>query len=885
MRRKKVHCVACSQQILLSKGIGIMRLNRIRLAVLSAIAAQAGVVAQTALAQESNELAEVMVTATRRSTDVQDIPLAVTALSGDSLEQQNIEGLEDLTGIIPNVLIAGDNTGTTGGSFYMRGIPNVGVYLDGIWQVSNNGLLTRDFVELDRVEVLRGPQGTLYGRDSTGGSIHMHSKKPAKEFGLTGSLQVGNLDRRDVMFSADIPIGEKLQTKWTIGKYSQDGWVRSLTTGVRDGKMDSQVLRGDLLFTPTDNLSFRLIHQRDDQVGRQARVQARIDFNVAYFHGYQVGIAEAHDIASGGRFNALSAVAGAPGGQLGEYESLSSSTSPNEQYLKQTTLHGDWDINENMHLKYMFGDSSVDASIYNDWGGSQYNFFVNYDTSRLDLQSHELQLTGDLFSKKLNYVVGAYKWEQASRNRGVEWTMQDWTLAAPNAGTIHTLNYADVLASPACQKSPASVGRSFIGQVNVGLSTPGNPFFITGNTNGATDWPFPCNWAGGGGWIGAFAGPGGGITSDRLNGQTQDGQAFFGEATWDINDRWDVTAGYRRHSQDNQAVAMSGATRNALGVVTDIGQLARNIASGATEARPVQLDTLFRSRARAVAGTLDVSTPTSFSANTIRLATTFDINEDIMVYAGYSEGFNSGGVSQYEDNLGAVSIPYSPETIENIEVGLRADLFSRTLRANVTAFRTDWLGIQYLGTVIDRVTGQEATELVLQNSANGRAQGVEFELTWLATDSLRLGANLGFLDTSYLSINPGAPIPPNSAFARAPEKTYNFNAQYKWENVAGGRLAARLESNYWGAYWRASTLELRQDFQGLQNKPEAGDIWQHNARLSWTPSSDKYEVSLWANNITDTYSYNSGFMHGIWQFDFATVDRPREFGLMVKARF
>ncbi len=89
----------------------------------------------------------------------------------------------------------------------MRGIPNVGVYIDGIWQVSNNGLLTRDFVELDRVEVLRGPQGTLYGRDSTGGSIHMHSKLPAEEFGVNLNIGAGNLDRRDVMVSADIPTG------------------------------------------------------------------------------------------------------------------------------------------------------------------------------------------------------------------------------------------------------------------------------------------------------------------------------------------------------------------------------------------------------------------------------------------------------------------------------------------------------------------------------------------------------------------------------------------------------------------------------------------------------------------------------------------------------
>ncbi len=840
--------------------------NKLQLAILATITTTAGL--SPALVQaQAQGLEEIIITSTRRQTDVQDVPLAVTALTGDGLLELNIESLEDLTGVIPNVLIAGDNGGTTSGSFYMRGIPNVGVYLDGIWQVSNNGLLTRDFVELDRVEVLRGPQGTLYGRDSTGGSIHMFSKAPAEEFGATFNVGVGSFERRDLMASVDIPLGANVRSKWTLGSYQQDGWVKSLTTGINAGWMDSEVFRGDILWTPTDALSFRLIHQQDDQVGQQARVQARIDPAVGFFHGYQVGIGEAHDIASGGRFNPRYAVAGYPGGLLDEYESRLSSTTPNEQYLQQSTIHADWDINDVMHLKYMYGKSTVDASLYNDWGGSEYNFFVNYDTSKLDLDSHEFQLTGSLVDGAVDYVFGYYMWDQESRNRGVEWTMQDWTLAAPNAGTIHSLNYATVLASPACtQRTPASVGRNFTGQPNwLGQ-------VITGN-NTINDWPFPCNWAGGNGWIGAFAGPGGGVTSDRLNGQTQEGDAIFGELTWRINDLWDVTVGYRTHDQDNVGVAMSPA------------KLAANIAAGLTEARPIELNTIFRDRGDAVSGPLDTFTPTSFSADTYRFATTYDITDDIMLYGGYSEGFNSGGVSQYEDSVGPVIINYDPELIENWELGMRSDLFDGSLRANVTYFNTDWLGIQYLGTVIDRTTKQEATELVLQNTANGNAEGIEFELTYLATEALTLSANLGFLETKYTSINPGAPLPKDSAFARAPETTYMFGAEYEFLNVFGGTLTTHLSANYWDAYWRASTLELRQDFQGLKSEEEAGDIWVSNARAVWEPADGAYQVALWVNNITDSYNYNSGFMHGIWQFDFATVDRPREFGLTVNARF
>lgn len=845
-----------------------MKLTKMKLAVISALAAQAGFVAETAVAQDNPALEEIIITSTRRETDVQDVPLAVTALTGDSLEQQNIENLEDLTGVVPNVLIAGGNGGTTSGSFYMRGIPNVGVYLDGIWQVSNNGLLTREFVELDRVEVLRGPQGTLYGRDSTGGSIHMFSKLPAEDFGVTLSLQGGNMERRDMMVSADIPLGENLRTKWTMGSYEQDGWVKSLITGDRAGWMDSQVFRGDILWTPTDNLSFRVIHQQDDMVGQQARIQNRIDNRVAWYSGIQVGIAEAVDIASGGRFNPMSAVAGYPGGELGEYESWLASTTPNEQYLKQTTIHADWDITDTIHLKYMYGDSQFDTSIYNDWGGSEYNFFVNYDTGILNLESHEFQLTGSLIEDKMDYVLGYYHWEQDSRNRGVEWASQDWIgIAAPNSGTIQTLDYADVLASPACtERTPADTGYDFTGQNNW-LGEP-----ITGNDS-IDDWIQPCDWLFGGGWPAAFAGPGGGITSDRLNGGSQDGDAWFGELTYYINDAWDVTVGYRHHSQDNVAYSMTPA------------KLADNIANGLTEARPIELNTTFASRAQATSGPLDDFTPVSFSANTKRLATTYDINSDIMIYAGYGEGFNSGGISQYEDSVGPVDINYDPERIENYDAGIRSDLFQGSLRANVTYFNTKWKGIQYLGTVIDRGTGVQATELVRQNVANGKAEGVEGELTWLPTDRLTLNANLGFLSTGYTSIEAGAPLSLNNEFARAPSKTYMLSAQYEWDNVFGGHLMARLQSNYWGKYWRADTLELRQDAQGLIGDPPTGDVWFHNARVMWTPRDGNFDITLWMNNITDEYNMNSGFMHYVWQFNFGTVDRPREYGVQFKTRF
>ena len=151
-----------------------MKKTSLHTAIVAALAGSAFTSTPTAWSQQnqadSGGLEEIVVTATRREENLQEVPLAVVAYTGEMLERQGIENMEDLKAVVPNLVVAGNLGGTDTASFTIRGIPNVGTYIDGIWQVSNNGLLLREFVDLERVEVLRGPQGTLYGRDSTGGA-------------------------------------------------------------------------------------------------------------------------------------------------------------------------------------------------------------------------------------------------------------------------------------------------------------------------------------------------------------------------------------------------------------------------------------------------------------------------------------------------------------------------------------------------------------------------------------------------------------------------------------------------------------------------------------------------------------------------------------------
>ena len=173
---------------------GNMKVTKVHAAVVAALTGVSGLSYQTASAQEGLE--EIVVTATRREQNLQEVPISIVAITGEGLETRGIDNLEEVSQSVPNVIITGGTGGTGGTSFRMRGIPNVGTYVDGVWQVGTAGFLTQEFVDIDRVEVLRGPQGTMFGRDSTGGAIRIWTQRPAADFGGNVTVTAGSLDRR-----------------------------------------------------------------------------------------------------------------------------------------------------------------------------------------------------------------------------------------------------------------------------------------------------------------------------------------------------------------------------------------------------------------------------------------------------------------------------------------------------------------------------------------------------------------------------------------------------------------------------------------------------------------------------------------------------------------
>jgi iron complex outermembrane receptor protein len=178
-------------------------------------------------------LEEIIVTARRRQEDLQQVPVSIAVVTGKELEARGIDDQIELNRMVPDLVIHGSNGffGLQEGGFGMRGIQDVSIYYDGIAHPETFGVPAGDILEVDHVEVLRGPQGTLFGKDTMGGAIQYVTKPPADTFGARVKLTTGSYDRYDATVYVDLPITSTLLSKLTLAKLTKGGYVQSTTNG------------------------------------------------------------------------------------------------------------------------------------------------------------------------------------------------------------------------------------------------------------------------------------------------------------------------------------------------------------------------------------------------------------------------------------------------------------------------------------------------------------------------------------------------------------------------------------------------------------------------------------------------------------------------------
>ena len=221
---------------------------------------------------DPNVIEEVVVQSRRRAESVQDVPISVTAFGTEDIERIQPRTLRDFDGLAPNVFVGMNTAGPGAGAIFIRGLgyadiektqsPAVGVILDGIVQATSTGQLI-DAFDMEQVEVNRGPQGVLYGKNTTGGTLVVRRTKPTGEWGLRTSLSGGNFDERVFRAVANAPIAEDTLALKIGGTYRErEGFYTNITRNTEVGDIDYWAGTASLLWTPTDNFEAQLTYDR-----------------------------------------------------------------------------------------------------------------------------------------------------------------------------------------------------------------------------------------------------------------------------------------------------------------------------------------------------------------------------------------------------------------------------------------------------------------------------------------------------------------------------------------------------------------------------------------------------------------------------------------------
>jgi iron complex outermembrane receptor protein len=447
----------------------------------------------------ANALEEIVVTATRREASLQDVPISIVAMSSDDLEMQGIDTIEGLQGTIPNLnIIGGTNGGVSSVNFSVRGIPRVGFYVDGIWQPYSSGMMELSVEDIERVEVLRGPQGTLYGRDSTGGAIRVITRGPADDFGGTGSVALGTFNRRDATVAIDVPLTETLKTRFSAASLQRDGYVTSVSTDQKMGQVDMQDLIADITWKPSDRFSLRAKYNDRESHPTDARLSFwAIPFG-ANLVNFAYGALDLYTLA-GAPYTPESAVVEFPGGRLGEWQSSARDIEPATIETSQASIDISYDLTDNITLQSWTGYINHYQQSLIDWDNSEWIVVEVNQYNKQRLFSQELQLSGT--RGRFDWVGGVYYWKESALTRSPWWgfhEFKDGTLD-PNA----------LLATPECM-APTTLA--------------------------------PCSAS-----LGVYMGLG---NNDPIGGSREDGFAIFGEFVTELTDAMNLTFGVRYHEQD-----------------------------------------------------------------------------------------------------------------------------------------------------------------------------------------------------------------------------------------------------------------------------------------------------------------------------------------------
>ncbi len=400
-------------------------------------------------------LEEVVVTARKREESLQDTPISVAAFSGEELQARSLGDVSQIDQFTPNLTF--DATAPISGSsnaasVFIRGVgqtdfvftsdPGVGIYLDGIYIARSTGGVL-DSMDVERVEVLRGPQGTLFGKNTIGGAVSVTTAKPDDEFRGEVELTTGRFDRRDARGFVNLPLSDNLFSRVSFSTKKRDGYAERVLTGQELGGEEKLAARASLRWEASDSLTVDFAADWS-KANEDSPASTIVNNDPSAVGSLATGLAGQtyNALIGGGASLAFPFLPGLPAGTT-PYDSRwlsgdltkSFATGPtgSEYEIKGAAMTINWDLNDNLTIKSITGYRDLESDFGRDPDGSPLELVHTYNSMEHDQFSQEIQFLGNALDGNLEWVAGLYYMqEEGSDEVTVPFVQETFNIYAAN---------------------------------------------------------------------------------------------------------------------------------------------------------------------------------------------------------------------------------------------------------------------------------------------------------------------------------------------------------------------------------------------------------------------------------------------------------------------
>jgi iron complex outermembrane recepter protein len=919
--------------------------RRVALAVSMALLAGALVVqTQQAVAQQtvvttqqSAGLEEIVVTAQKRSENLQNVPIAITAFTAEAMQSRGITDLRGLSNLTPNVNLdagapfSGDSSVL---SASIRGIgqddfafnldPGVGVYLDGVYLARTIGA-NQNLLDVERIEILKGPQGTLFGRNTIGGAINIVTHNPGSEFAITGQATAGSYQRHDIAMTVDIPISSTLLSSISVSSQTRDGYQNTVPfpatapyqvlgqadypkaegnqSSSTNGGQNQQVMRGKLLWHAADNLDVTLAADwtHENQSGIPNTILGVFGANqttyvptsgpasgalfgpniMGNFYNACITTAAA-DLT--GLFNTTNGLCGPLG--VGTWNSATNSFRGNGLgYPGAPALGGNGAVNVPVSVLnslpasyapyvHIAPGANVGSLLFPGQTPRIYWDFANTQTGNKD----STYSNGPSFAKSDAYGGSlTFDWGLADsmKLKSISaWREINWNIGTDLDGLPESMQeVTDSQAQHQVSQEFQLTGKAFSDRLDY---VAGLYYFQEGGY--VHDYvPFDTGYL---------------YVYDYSNDVNTTSYAGYFHLDYKLTDNLGFTAGGRYSDERKKFLGgqadLDGFSYKITGCLDPSAPNSKftntpfyGLAPGFLTCQQVLG---FPSATQPLRYFPDVQDHQSWNVFDPTLGMQYHFSPDMMGYVSYSKGFKSGG---WTTRLSApIADPsaarFDPEYDTTYELGLKSTWLDRHLQANVAVFYSKYSNIQ--------LNVQEGPSPVYQNAGDATIKGAEIELQSILGGGFGLNVSAGYLDAYYTYLNPclvynadangvcsaasgaqitqgGGQFTLDSSLPKTPKYKVAFSPT--WDIRTSNNGTVRLQVDY------TITASMFNDGPNtkLLERPQTNMV---NAGIHYTPESGKYEFIVGATNLTDDRFITVGSVNYTAGEVVGTYNAPRE---------